>query len=236
MERLDKLLSSQGAGTRSEVQRLIRGGHVCVDGLVVRSPAEKVDPARCAVAVKGRELVYKEHLYIMLNKPAGILCVSRDPKAPTVTDLLPEEWRRRGMFPAGRLDKDTHELVLLTDDGDYAHRILSPKKAVFKRYRAVLDGSVTEHHIQLFRDGTSLPDGTPCLPAKLQVVEPGDTPLVEIEIQEGKYHQIKRMFSAVDRKVLWLKRYAIGGLTLDPSLAEGECRELTDEERASALV
>ncbi len=236
MERLDKLLATQGCGTRSEVQRLVRCGRVCVDGVCVHSPAVKVEPDRCVVTVDGRPLLYKKHLYIMLNKPAGILCVSRDPKAPTVVDLLPEEWRRRGMFPAGRLDKDTHGLVLLTDDGDFAHRILSPKKAVFKRYRAILDGPVGSDLVEVFRQGTSLPDGTPCLPAKLRVVKQGDNPLVEIEIQEGKYHQIKRMFAAADRKVLWLKRYAIGGLTLDPSLPEGKCRELNDEEKASVLL
>ena len=139
------------------------------------------------------------------------------------------------MFPAGRLDKDTHGLVLLTDDGDYAHRMLSPKKAIFKRYQAVLDGSADDRHVALFHEGTSLEDGTRCLPAKLTILRAGDRPLVEVEICEGKYHQIKRMFEAVGRKVLWLKRYAIGGLVLDPSLPEEKCRELTPEETASVF-
>lgn len=236
MERLDKLLASQGLGTRSEVQRLIRGGGVTVDGAAVRDPGAKCAPDRQVVTVGGRPLGYKKHLYVMLNKPAGILCVSRDPKAPTVVDLLPPALRRRGMFPAGRLDKDTHGLVLLTDDGDYAHRMLSPKKAIFKRYQAVLDGPVDEGHAALFRQGTSLEDGTRCLPAKLTILRAGAQPLVEVEICEGKYHQIKRMFEAVGRKVLWLKRYAIGGLALDPSLPEEKCRELTPEETASVFL
>lgn len=235
MERLDKLLASQGLGTRSEVQKLIRGGGVTVDGAAVRDPSAKCDPEKQALTIGGRPLGYKKHLYVMLNKPAGILCVSRDPKAATVVDLLPPALRRRGMFPAGRLDKDTHGLVLLTDDGDYAHRMLSPKKAIFKRYQAVLDGPADDRHVALFHEGTSLEDGTRCLPAKLTILRAGDRPLVEVEICEGKYHQIKRMFEAVGRKVLWLKRYAIGGLVLDPSLPEEKCRELTPEETASVF-
>ena len=234
-ERLDKFLASQGTLPRSEAQRAIRGGRVQVEGAVCRSASEKVDPERQTVAVDGRPLLYRRHLYIMLNKPAGILCVSRDPKAPTVVDLLPEPLRRKGLFPAGRLDKDTVGLVLITDDGDFAHRMLSPRHDIVKRYQAVIDAPVTEEHIRIFADGTSLADGTRCLPAKLQVLKPGENPLVEIHISEGKYHQIKRMFEAVGRKVLWLKRYAIGGLVLDPSLPEEKCRELTPEETASVF-
>ena len=134
-----------------------------------------------------------------------------------------------------RLLADRQGLVLLTDDGDYAHRMLSPKKAIFKRYQAVLDGPADDRHVALFHEGTSLEDGTRCLPAKLTILRAGDRPLVEVEICEGKYHQIKRMFEAVGRKVLWLKRYAIGGLVLDPSLPEEKCRELTPEETAAVF-
>lgn len=146
------------------MQKLIRGGGVTVDGAAVRDPSAKCDPERQALTVGGRPLGYKKHLYVMLNKPAGILCVSRDPKAATVVDLLPPALRRRGMFPAGRLDKDTHGLVLLTDDGDYAHRMLSPKKAIFKRYQAVLDGPADDRHVALFHEGTK-PRGRHPLPA-----------------------------------------------------------------------
>lgn len=235
MERLDKLVALQANMTRSEAQRVIRAGKVSVDGAACRNPAEKLDPQTQSVALAGRPIAYKEHLYLMLNKPPGLLCVSRDPRAPTVVDLVPEPLRRRGLFPAGRLDKDTHGLVLLTDDGEFAHRILSPKHAVYKRYQAIVDGPVGEKEIEAFRLGTSLDDGTRCLPAELRILTKGANPLTEIRICEGRFHQIKRMFASVGRKVLWLKRFSIGGLELDPALQEGECRELTDEEKASVL-
>ena len=149
--------------------------------------------------------------------------------------LLPPELRRRGLFPAGRLDKDTVGLVFITDDGAFAHRMLSPRHKIVKRYHALLDGPVTEADVAAFAQGTSLEDGTRCLPAELRILEEGERPLVEIAISEGKYHQIKRMFRAVGRKVLWLKRISMGGLVLDSSLPEGGCREITAEEKASVF-
>lgn len=235
-ERLDKLLASQGLGTRSEVQKLIRSGQVRVDGCICRQPAQKVDGHVQRIEAAGRPVGYKQHLYIMLNKPAGLLCVSRDPKAPTVMDLLPAALQRRGLFPAGRLDKDTVGLVLITDDGDFAHRMLSPKALIYKRYQAVIDGSVTQAHVAAFAAGTSLSDGTRCLPAGLRILQEGEHPLVEICIAEGKYHQIKRMFQALGRQVLWLKRVSMGSLKLDGTLAEGMCRELTEEEKTAVFT
>ena len=235
MERLDKLIALQANMTRSEAQRLIRAGKVTVDGAACRNPAAKLDPQSQRAALGGRPIAYKEHLYLMLNKPAGLLCVSRDPRAPTVVDLVPEPLRRRGLFPAGRLDRGTHGLVLLTDDGEFAHRILSPKSGVYKRYQAIVDGPVDNAAIEAFRRGTSLEDGTRCLPADLRILTDGDNPLAEIRICEGRFHQIKRMFASVGRKVLWLKRFSIGGLELDPALQEGECRELTGWEKDSVL-
>ena len=235
MERLDKLLCSQGTLTRSEAGRVIRNGRVTVDGTVCRQPAQKVDPAVHTVAVDGKPLGYAEFVYFMLNKPDGILCVSRDKKVPTVVDLLPEEYRRRGLFPAGRLDKDTHGLVLITDDGDFAHRMLSPRHHIPKTYLARLDKPLSAAGAQAFRDGPTLADGTVCQPALLTVLEEGDNPLVEVIIYEGKYHQIKRMFAAVGCHVEWLKRTKMGGLCLDESLAEGECRPLTAAEKSSIL-
>ena len=234
-ERLDKILSSQGAATRREAQRLIRSGKVTVDGTVQRDPSVKVDPETCEIVHSGRTLLYRRHLYVMLNKPAGLLCVSRDPQAATVIDLLPQDLRRQGLFPAGRLDKDTVGLVIITDDGDFAHRMLAPKKEIVKRYRAVVDGPVGEEEAAVFAAGTSLKDGTRCRPAKLRIVEPGNHPLVEVEITEGRYHQIKRMFLSVNRRVLWLKRMSIGKLLLDPALKEGECREIGPEERSAVF-
>lgn len=232
LQRLDKLIASQGTGSRSDAQRVIRTGRVTVDGIVTRDPAAKIDPECRQVTVDGKSLRYQRFAYIMMNKPPGVLCVSRDPKAATVVDLLPESLRRKGLFPAGRLDKDTVGLVLLTDDGDFAHRMLSPRKEIVKCYHAVLDGPVLPDHVERFRKGTSLEDGTLCLPATLQVLEDGDHPLAEVCIQEGKYHQIKRMFGAIGLKVLWLKRISIGQLGLDENLREGESRELTDAEKA----
>ena len=235
MERLDKLLCSQGTLTRSEAGRLVRGGRVTVDGVVCRDPSRKLDGEKQAVTVDGRSLGYARHVYLMLNKPSGILCVSRDPKAKTVIDLLPTEYRRRGLFPAGRLDKDTHGLVLITDDGDFAHELLSPRHHVPKRYRARLDRPLSAAAAQAFCDGPTLEDGTKCLPAEVTVIEEGDTPLVEVIIYEGKFHQIKRMFAAVGCLVIWLKRYAMGGLDLDENLREGQCRHLTAAEKTSIL-
>lgn len=236
MERLDKLLCSQGTLTRSEAGRLIRSGRVTVDGVVCRQAAQKIDPAAHTVTVDGKALGYAEFVYWMLNKPAGILCVSRDKKVPTVVDLLPEEHRRRGLFPAGRLDKDTHGLVLITDDGDFAHRMLSPRHHIPKTYLARLDKPLAAAGEQAFRDGPTLADGTRCQPAHLRLLEEGENPLYEVIIYEGKYHQIKRMFAAVGCHVEWLKRTKMGGLCLDETLAEGECRPLTPAEKLSILT
>lgn len=231
MERLDKFLCSQSNLTRSEAGRAVRCGRVTVDGVVCRQAAQKIDPDKQTVAVDGKAVGYAEFVYWMLNKPAGILCVSRDPKAPTVVDLLPADARRRGLFPAGRLDKDTHGLVLITDDGDFAHRMLSPRRHVPKTYHARLDKPWPADTPQQFAAGMTLGDGEVCKPAQVRLLEDGDTPLAEVILVEGKYHQIKRMFAAVGCHVDWLKRVRMGGLDLDESLAEGECRLLTAEEK-----
>lgn len=229
VQRLDKFIASQGTRSRRDTVKLIRAGRVTVDGTVCRDPSCKIDTA-AAVAVDGTPLAYQEFTYLMLNKPSGILCVSRDPKARTVVDLVPDAYRRKGLFPAGRLDKDTVGLVILTDDGDFAHRLLAPRKHVEKMYHARLDGPITAEHVRIFAEGTTLADGTRCLPAAIRVIEDGDSPLVEVRIVEGKYHQIKRMFGTVDRGVVWLKRYTMGGLALDEQLKEGECRPVTPQE------
>ena len=158
--------------------------------------------------------------------------MSRDPHAPTVADLAPAQYRRRALFPAGRLDKDSCGLVLLTDDGDFAHRLLSPKKAIFKRYLVRVDAPVGQDVIDAFAAGVTLADGTSCLPAGLRVIEDGDRPLTEVTIREGRYHQIKRMFGVYGCGVCFLKRVAIGGLQLDETLPESECRLLTEREIA----
>ncbi|MDD4402651.1 MAG: pseudouridine synthase [Desulfitobacteriaceae bacterium] len=235
VQRLDKILSSQGATTRSEAHKLIRSGKVSVNGEVCREPSLKIEPEHCEIVLNGRTLSFRQFIYIMMNKPSGVVSASRDSKTKTVIDLLPEDYKRPGLFPAGRLDKDTVGLIIITNDGDFAHRMLSPKKNIIKRYMAVLDGPVGEGEINAFKNGTSLKDGTLCRPAELKVIEFGDNPRVEIGISEGRYHQVKRMFESVGRRVLRLKRVSIGGLNLDPLLKEGCFREISDDEKNSVL-
>lgn len=226
-ERLDKFLSSQGLGTRKEVGKLIRSGCVAVDGVPRKDPGAKVDPETETVFVEGRPVFFQKHLYIMMNKPAGVLSATEDRRAKTVLDLLPEELRRRGLFPAGRLDKDTTGLLLITDDGDLAHRMLSPKKHVYKQYLAKLDAPVSQKDVEAFAGGICWV-GEVYAPGKLWVEK--DPIYALVEIREGRFHQVKRMFEACGKNVLALKRLKIGGLELDETLGEGECRLLTPEE------
>ena len=232
MERLDKFLAAQGKGTRKEVGRLIRSGAVAVDGVPVRDPAAKVDPSCQTVAVGGSPILWQEHLYIMMNKPAGVLSSTEDRRQKTVLDLLPEDLRRRGLFPAGRLDKDTTGLLLITDDGELAHKMLSPKSHVYKQYRAQLDAPVEEADIQAFAAGVAW-EGEQYAPARLWVEQ--DPRAAFVEIREGRFHQVKRMFQARGKTVLSLKRLKIGGLSLDSTLQEGECRLLAPEEVCQIL-
>ncbi len=230
LERLDKIIASQGFGTRKEVQGLIRNGKVQVNGRAVRLPDFKADAQADSITVGGASLAYKQFVYIMMNKPAGVVSASRDPKMKTVVDLIPACLYRRGLFPAGRLDRDTTGLLILTDDGDFAHRMLAPKKHVYKLYHATIDGPVGEDEMKRFAEGVEFGDGTRCLPAALTVLVPGEQPTVEVRIREGKFHQVKKMFRAVGRTVLSLERVRIGSLALDLSLAPGQSREMTPEE------
>ncbi len=233
MERLDKFLAAQGKGTRKEVGRLIRSGAVAVDGVPVRDPAAKVDPSCQTVAVGGSPILWQEHLYIMMNKPAGVLSATEDRRQKTVLDLLPEDLRRRGLFPAGRLDKDTTGLLLITDDGDLAHRMLSPKKHVYKLYQARLDAPVTPEDVRAFEEGVRWEEEV-YAPARLWAGE-GDSFVAFAQVHEGRFHQVKRMFQARGKTVLSLKRLKIGGLSLDSTLQEGECRLLAPEEVCQIL-
>ena len=228
-ERLDKILASQNTGTRREVGAIIRAGRVSVNGEVARRPDDKVDPENALIALDGVPLTVKKHLYLMMNKPDGVLSASRDPKARTVVDLLPREWQRRGIFPAGRLDRDTEGLLILTDDGAFAHRMLAPRSHVTKWYEARLAHPVSEDDVRAFRLGVELNDMT-CLPAELTAAE-GDGPAALVKVREGKYHQVKRMFLARENEVLKLRRVRIGGVALDASLAPGEVRELAPDEQ-----
>lgn len=228
LERLDRLLALQNVGTRREVGEIVRAGRVSVDGKLVLRPDLKVDAEQSLIVFDGTPLTVREHLYLMMNKPAGVLSASRDTSARTVVDLLPRQWRRRGIFPAGRLDKDTEGLLILTDDGALAHRMLAPKSHVTKWYEARLAHPVTEEDAEAFRDGVELSNMT-CLPAELMAME-GDVSAALVKVREGKYHQVKRMFLARGNEVLALKRVRVGDLALDPGLGTGETRELDAKE------
>ena len=225
--RLDKLLSDTGECSRSQARERIRAGRVTVDGRAVTDPGTRIDPDVSRVALDGAETGDRGHLYIMLHKPAGLLTATRDPRKPTVLDAMPEPWKRRGLFPVGHLDKDTTGLLLLTDDGAFAHRVISPKSRIPKLYEAVVEGVPGPEDIEAFRQGIELKDGTRCLPAALEDLGGG---VVRVEVFEGKYHQVKRMLGSRRLPVKELRRLRIGGLWLDPTLAPGEYRRLTAEE------
>lgn len=230
LERLDKLLSNQSTWSRREVRNLVWKGRVKVDGLTVTDPKQRVDSETSQIEVDGKPMTLRPYLYLMLNKPAGVVSASRDGKFSTVVDLVPEELRRKGLFPVGRLDKNTTGLVILTDDGALAHRVLSPKNHVPKTYLARLNRPVTPEMAEGFSKGVPFSDGTVCRPA--QLIPEEDPNQARVTIREGMYHQIKRMFACYGATVLELRRLSMGGLLLDGSLAPGQCRELTPGEVA----
>lgn len=227
MERLDKLLAGTGKWSRREVKALVRQGLVRVDGRLAASAEDKLDPAAAVVTVAGETISLCRFTYVMLHKPAGVLTATEDRKQPTVLDLLPPELRRIGLAPVGRLDKDTEGLLLLTNDGELAHRLLSPKYHVEKRYFARVDGELSATDAEAFARGMTLGDGLECLPAGLELL-PGHACIVTL--REGKFHQVKRMLAARGAPVLYLKRLSMGPLTLDDSLAAGAYRLLRAEE------
>lgn len=231
MERLDKLLASTGHWSRKEVKELVRQGRVLADGVAVRRPEEKYDPSRTRLTVDGQEVQCAQFVYLMLNKPAGLLSATEDRNQRTVLDLLPEHLRRRGLFPVGRLDKDTEGLLLLTDDGPLGHALLTPKNHVDKVYYAQVDGQVDEADAEALALGMVLGDGLHCLPAKLECL--GDGSCCLVTLREGKYHQVKRMLAARGKPVCYLKRMSMGPIHLDPQLKPGDWRPLTEEELAA---
>ncbi len=230
MERLDKILASQGTLSRKDIKELIKKGRVTLNGTVVKDSSVKIDTESDRVTLDGEILSLKKHIYIMLNKPQGVVSASEDKQDKTVIDLVPEELYRNNLFPAGRLDKDTTGFVLITDDGDFAHKILSPKNHIFKTYYARLQRPLPTEQIKKLENGITLADGTTLKEASVKVIEDTESPLVEIRICEGKYHQVKRMFAATGNCVVSLHREKMGKLSLDSSLKAGECREITQEE------
>lgn len=227
MERLDRLLVSRGGFSRKEAQKLIKSGAVTAGGEVCKNPDRKFDADSVTISVGGRELITDKHIYIMLNKPKGVVSATFDNLDRTVIDILPEELKRPGLFPAGRLDKDTEGLLIITDDGDLAHRMLSPKKHVEKKYIATLDGEITDGVISRFESGVTLSDGYVCMPARLEIEENSGGRKGIVTVCEGKFHQVKRMFSACGLKVVQLQRISIGNLYLDGNLPIGSAKLLT---------
>ncbi|MDF2834401.1 MAG: pseudouridine synthase [Paenibacillus sp.] len=241
--RIDKLLAHMGRGTRSEIKKAVKSGKVSVDGKVVKDSGMIVDPSAQAVSFEGERVSYRNVVYFMLNKPAGVVSATEDNRDRTVIDLLMPEDTLLGPFPVGRLDKDTVGLLLLTNDGALAHELLSPRKHVDKTYEALVSGNVDGSDIEAFASGVTLDDGYVTMPSELVVLEvrhdadgsandeeDAVTSLIRLTIREGKFHQVKRMFQAAGKRVLTLKRISMGPLKLDESLPEGRYRELTDEE------
>lgn len=233
VQRLDKLIASTGKFSRREVKNLVRQGLVLVNGQLARSPEEKVDGDTAEVVVNGETLTYRKFTWVMLNKPAGYLSATEDGRGATVLDLLPEELRRQNLFPVGRLDKDTEGLLLLTNEGVLAHDLLSPRRHVDKVYYTRVAGRLTEEDCQAFADGMTLDDGLQCQPAGLEILRADETGSeAHVTLREGKFHQVKRMLAFRGKPVQYLERIQMGNLTLDPSLARGAYRFLTDEETA----
>ncbi len=231
MMRLDKFLCEVGVGTRSEVKAYLKKGQVTVNGEVIKKPEVKIDENKDAICFQGQPLVYEAVQYFLLNKPAGCVTATRDNLSETVMSFLPDN-RRDDLFPVGRLDKDTEGLLLITNDGQLAHELLSPRKHVDKTYFAVIDGEVREEHKQLFLEGLDIGDEDLTMPAKLEILKSGEVSEIKLTIQEGRFHQVKRMFEAIDTRVTYLKRISMGPLILG-DLQPGEVRILTDSELES---
>ena len=223
--RLDKVLSDLGLGSRRDLKAMIKSGRVAVDGQVERHADRKLDPLQSRITLDGELLHYTKHHYYMMDKPAGVVTATEDSRQKTVLDLVTAEMRRMDLFPVGRLDKDTSGLLLLTDDGEFAHRVISPKSCVEKLYYAKVEGSLTEEDAKAFAKGLQLADGTSCLPARLQPLGEGEC---LVTVMEGKYHQVKRMLASRGAPVLELRRLAIGELRVDEKLGPGGFRELTE--------
>lgn len=233
--RLDRMLSGQGVGTRREIKDMLKDGAVTINGAKVKRADIKVDTSRDCIFVCGTEIVYKAHIYIMMNKPSGVISATEDPREKTVIDLLPPSMRRPGLFPVGRLDRDTQGLLIITDDGNFAHEVLSPRKHVAKQYIAVIDSPTTPEQRYAFENRLTIDGNYTCLPAKIEVLDSSSGTLVRVTICEGKYHQVKRMFHAIGKSVISLKRVSMGQLSLDRSLTPGQVREISAQEIAKVV-
>lgn len=228
-ERLDKILSNLGYGTRKEIKQIIKKGLVKIDGVSERDNSVKVSPQNSVIEVNGEIIKYRKYIYLMMNKPDGVVSSTDDPINKTIIDIIDDEYKIFNPFPVGRLDKDTEGLLIISNDGELAHSLLSPKKHVDKKYYVEVDGLVTEEDIKSFQDGVYI-DDYKTLPAFLEIEKSGNISKVYLTIREGKFHQVKRMFTSVGKKVIYLKRVSMGNLKLDTELKIGDYRELTENE------
>ncbi len=228
--RIDKLLANMNYGSRKDVKKLLKNGLVEVNGEIVKDGKSHVEPESDTISVSGEVVHYVKHVYLMMNKPAGVISATDDKIHKTVVDLLADEFDSHKPFPVGRLDRDTEGLLILTNDGQLSHRLLAPKKHVPKTYYAKIDGRVTEKDRRMFEKGVELDDGYVTKPAELAILSSGVHSEIELVITEGKFHQVKRMFEAVGKRVLYLKRLQMGSVKLDPSLLPGQSRLLTPQE------
>lgn len=227
IERLDKFLSSQTSISRNEIKTSIYKNQVTINGEIIKDTSRKVNPETDIIMLNGQQILYKKNLYIMLNKPKNTVSATKDNKDKTVIDIIPKNLYRKNLFPVGRLDKDTEGLLIITDDGEFSHRITSPKKEIYKVYEATINRKLTNSDIENFSNGIIFSDGTKCLPAKLEIIS--DYKAL-VTICEGKFHQVKKMFSVINAQVCELKRIKIGNLSLDENLQVGQSRELTPQE------
>lgn len=229
-ERLDKILSNMGYGSRKDVKRIIKEGRIQVNGKIIKENDFKINPYNDIIILDGKRIFYRKYIYLMMNKPKGVVSSTDDPTNRTILDLIDEEYLVFNPFPAGRLDKDTEGLLLLTNDGEFAHEILSPNRKIDKTYYVEVEGFIEEKYKDKFYEGITLDDGYKTLPSKLEIIESNLFSKARLTIREGKYHQVKRMFESLNMKVVYLKRLSMGSLKLDENLGLGKYRELTEEE------
>ncbi|MCB2361582.1 16S rRNA pseudouridine(516) synthase [Clostridium estertheticum] len=231
MDRIDKILSNLGHGTRKEVKALLKKKKVEVDGVIATDSAMKVDPEKAVIKVSGDEINYRKYIYLVMNKPSGVVSATVDRNDETVIDLIDEQYRAFKPFPIGRLDKDTVGLLLITNDGELNHKLIAPKNHVDKVYYAEINKFIDASDINTFKKGVVIDDGYKCMPAELKVLTANENGSeVMVTIQEGKFHQVKRMFESVNKNVMFLRRVSFGPLKLDEDLIEGQCRELSENE------
>lgn len=236
MERLDKFVSNQLCIGRTEAKRLIRIGKVTVDGNVEKNFGTHIDAEKSQITVDGNKVNFKRNIYLLMNKPKGVVCSTDDKRSKTVIDLLPTEFKRKGISPVGRLDKDTTGLLILTDDGDFAHKVISPKHNTVKKYLVEVDGKFSDGIAERFEKGVMLADGTRCMPAEIKIINNNGPFVCEVSIREGKYHQIKRMFGTENLGVNELKRLSIGNLKLPAESELGDVRILSEEAKGLVFV